>query len=1280
MPRQTAILTCALILFALPACAPFTRTMPSFPLGPKTAASWDEKELSIIVDGFYTAQNMNEAQEAVDNAISIAPDAPVTHEIAGRLERFKGNEDEAWRHYYRALASRNNDAPYFHLMAMLDLPMTTDQYRELLALLEEILKKHPDENLRRVTAAFIASWQRRLNADTVAADRALDNRGLLEHFAVISPFGNDDGKGFAVEYPPERELNYEEEYEGTHFPARWRTDVPLNHQRNLDLGDLVSPGSWVTAYVNTYVRVPSEGNYLIRATTTDPIRLWVNDIEVLKEQKVDDDTTDQFVIPVTLRSDWNRILVKSCHETGEWQVGLGLTRSDGGLVKGLENTSKPTEIADGPAPGPGYDFVSDIERRLQNVREPSRKLYMAIALANAFGLTANAQNLSDTYRQFVPDGLFSLFASASISWQTGQGGDTIDVLDHLIEENGDKAPRLHMFRALFFESQGRSDRSREDLLAAVKANDNYRSAHFSLAANYSAEGWAEDHLKAQKKNLERWPNDTRILWGLASAYNSLGRIKKADKIHRAILDKWKGAEDILGQMITAALRRNDYSKAIRYRQKICEIYPNTPSCYYDLGILLRRAGKNDRAKEAFSRAREIDARWSAPIVKLGSMSYEDGDTESAVALWKEGLRFDPNNHSLADHVEFVAPSDAGILGDYVPTKERIRNVLAGRGTTEISPGSNIVMLLDHAVEQIERDGSSRKVVTQIFMAVNDTGRDQITSRYLEPGRLKVIETYVVDPDGTRREASSVRGHEVRFRELKSGSTVVMQYRVNNYPSGYLARYPYRRWWFHGLNQQFEDSTYVLIMPKEMKFSEWGKGDWKRDEKKRGEYKVLSYTATNVAPLVAEPGIPPIMNLLQQVIISMNPDWDNIAQWEKALLVNAFRSTPATADLAAKLTEGKKTKSEKLQAIARFVMREIRYQQDYENTIAGVKPHTASVVLQRGYGDCKDKSVLLMTLARDLNIDTRFAILRTTVFGDLIKDMPFLQFNHAIVYVPAQAGIEEPFFLDATPDTLDLATLRPDDQGTWAMTIDVATGEWEFVEIPFAPGHDQFTIRDTILEPTVGTDDAKQTTKVSIKLSFQGPTAATLRQILRNKDETAVFVSQLASQMFPASTVEDISFDGHDDIDKPLTLRITAVTGQLLRDQGESLIVDIPKSENLSKYVSLTDRRLPLQTGIFLSYAESTDEVIIPDGYKVLHRPKDLIVDNRFFHFERTSKIKSDRVVITLKFEEKVTRIEQKDYAVFRDAVTGVVDNLKQDLVLAPVKGKKKKKKKAGKPR
>ena len=31
----------------------------------------------------------------------------------------------------------------------------------------------------------------------------------------------------------------------------------------------------------------------------------------------------------------------------------------------------------------------------------------------------------------------------------------IDVLEHLIEENGDKAPKLRLFRASFFEDQRR---------------------------------------------------------------------------------------------------------------------------------------------------------------------------------------------------------------------------------------------------------------------------------------------------------------------------------------------------------------------------------------------------------------------------------------------------------------------------------------------------------------------------------------------------------------------------------------------------------------------------------------------------------------------------------------------------------------------------------------------------------------------------------------------------------------------------------------------------------
>lgn len=1268
----------ALAVF-MASCATTSRSMPAYPTGPSKPA-WNEDALSQAAERFYTAKDIAEAERAVEEAAAVAADATVTHEIAAELARFRGDEDAAFEHLYLALSSKLDDAPYNHLQALLNLSLTTTQYRELLALFEELVVRHPDEGIRRLAAAYVASWQRRMNADPAAAERALDRRGLLTHFALVSPFENDAGKGFAAEYPPERELNLDASYDGTLFPARWRVDVPVDHQRNLDLGDLVSPSANVAAYANTYVKVPAEGPYMLRVTTSDAIRVWVNDIEVLSQQKITGDATDQFRVPVVLREGWNRLLVKSCHEAGSWRLGVAVSNADGSLVVGLENDARPKAVADGAPPGPGYSFEEDITLRLERVREPARRLFLAIDLAEGIGLAAGAQDLSDLYRASAPESLFARYKSAALNWRNNQAGETIDTLDLLIDENGTRAPILFLFRAGFYSDQDREDKARANLEAAVAANPEYRSARILLAANYQREGWSEDHLAAALENASRWPDDTRALWSLAGAYENLGRRREAKRAHKLILDQWRGAQDILEAMINHALSQSDFPAAARRQKDICRIYPNSPSCYVDLGDILRRGGRVDEAIAAYERSREIDDRWAVPLEKLGAVAYEAGDRERAIELWKEGLTYDPDNHSLADRLEFVAPSDAGLLGKYAPTGDDIKALLAARGETEIFPGSNIVLLLDHAVEQMELDGSSRKIVTQVIMAANDTGRDQLTAQYLEFGRRKLYEAYAVDPDGARREASSIRDNEVRFRELKVGSTIVIQYRLDSYPIGYLARYPDRRWFFHAPGGQFERSEYVLILPEEMKFSEWGRGDWKREERKVDGKRVLSYGALHVPPLVGEPGIPAVRDVLAQVAVSMNPSWDHIAEWDKALLVDAFRSTPETKKLAREITRAATTKRQKIDALTRFVMRDIRYQQDYENTIAGVKPHAANVVLQRGYGDCKDKSVLLMTLAREVGIETRLALLRSTVTGEFIKELPFLQFNHAIVYVPPQEGLPAGFFLDATPDTLDLATLRPDDQGTWAMTIDPVSGKWEFVQIPFSPAESHFTIRSATIEPVIAAEGAETESRISLRLVFQGPTAARIRQVLRNPDDSQVFASELVSQLFPGAKVEKLDFSGHDDIVKPLTLTLQLTSAQIARRQGETIVIDVPKGESLTQLVSLPTRRLPLQTNYYMTLVEAVDEIVIPAGYAVEHMPPTATVDNEFFRFERSSVLGGGRLKISMRFVEKTTRVEVAQYAAYREAVTAVVDNLKQDVVLAPIAAKAGSKRKgSGKP-
>src|SRR5262249_1190939 len=131
----------------------------------------------------------------------------------------------------------------------------------------------------------------------------------------------------------------------------------------------------------------------------------------------------------------------------------------------------------------------------------------------------------------------------------------------------------------------------------------------------------------------------------------------------------------------------------------------------------------------------------------------------------------------------------------------------------------------------------------------------------------------------------------------------------------------------------------------------------------GDRRVLTFHAAHLPPLVQEQHTPPVIDLLAQVEVSTVDGWDDYVRWERALLVDAFRSDPKLDALVDKIVEGSKSPREKLDKLYHHAAENVRYQQDYENTIAGVRPHAAPVVVERGYGDCKDKAVLLIQMAR-----------------------------------------------------------------------------------------------------------------------------------------------------------------------------------------------------------------------------------------------------------------------------------------------------------------------------
>ena len=335
-----------------------------------------------------------------------------------------------------------------------------------------------------------------------------------------------------------------------------------------------------------------------------------------------------------------------------------------------------------------------------------------------------------------------------------------------------------------------------------------------------------------------------------------------------------------------------------------------------------------------------------------------------------------------------------------------------RPSTRGDAASHVEVLLYDQATLLNTDGSSRTMHTEVMRSMSQKGRDEIVRIGLPTdGQVRVLKAFAQTPDGQRQEASSIDKTSVRFRNLEVGSTVVLQYAHYPRRGGALSDDFYSEGSFSLAGRHIDRMRWVIVAPK-------GK-ELHLDVDARVKHATSEVTAPqgtasmvheltreDVQALPSEPSMVPFPDVQAHVVVTTLPSWDSFIRWERAILDESFPADPGLDALATRLTQGATTPRDKLGKLFAFVAQEIRYQQEYESILAGWQPHRSSVVLERKYGDCKDKATLLIALARAVGIDLEFAVLATHRLGHPDRKVVFPKFNHAIVYVPAQRGIEE----------------------------------------------------------------------------------------------------------------------------------------------------------------------------------------------------------------------------------------------------------------------------------
>lgn len=220
------------------------------------------------------------------------------------------------------------------------------------------------------------------------------------------------------------------------------------------------------------------------------------------------------------------------------------------------------------------------------------------------------------------------------------------------------------------------------------------------------------------------------------------------------------------------------------------------------------------------------------------------------------------------------------------------------------------------------------------------------------------------------------------------------------------------------------------------------------------------------------------------------DWAAVGGWYRDLVAQVPRGSAAIRGLAERVTAGARGR-QAVERLLAFVQREIRYVA-VEVGIGGYRPGVPADVLERRWGDCKDKALLLVDLLGAVGIEGRVALVRASRASDVDAAFPAPdQFNHLVVALPA-AVLADPslgargwVFVDPTQSRGGLDWLPPWLAGHQALVITPAGGE--VVPLPLDAATETERLR---LELSIGDDGGAIGTA---RLELRGAAAEALRQ-------------------------------------------------------------------------------------------------------------------------------------------------------------------------------------------
>ena len=560
----------------------------------------------------------------------------------------------------------------------------------------------------------------------------------------------------------------------------------------------------------------------------------------------------------------------------------------------------------------------------------------------------------------------------------------------------------------------------------------------------------------------------------------------------------------------------------------------------------------------------------------------------------------------------------------------------------------------------------KTTVREAYKILRPNGREHGTVLvYFNPTRkIKSLHGWCIPAQGKDYE---VKEKDAIDTALKGGGELIddVKYRILSIPApdpGNIVGYEYeveerpfflQDMWHFQETDPVRETHYSLQLPPGWEFHDYWLNHPEVKPSTTGN-NLWQWTVSDVKEIRHEPAMPPYAGIASQMIVTFFPPggkaangfaaWDDMGKWYFNLVGQRVEASPEIKQEVSRLTASSTTQLQKMQAIAQFVQRDIRYVA-IELGIGGLQPHPAPEVFSHRFGDCKDKATLTRSMLNEIGVQS-FHVVINNRRGAVTRDMPAHNgFNHAITAVKLPDDLRDPslvavlqhpklgrlLFFDPTDEITPFGQIGGELQDNYALLVTPDGGE--LIGLPQQP-----PAMNSIERTAKLTLDPGGTLKGNVKEVRLGDRAWSERYALMNVSTDADRIKPietLLSNSMSNFRITHASVANLQHTDQPFGFDYTFESEHYAKNAGGLLLVRprVLGNKAFGYLETKEPRKFPIE---FEGPARDVDtfEIAIPSGYEVDDTPPPVDADFSFASYHSKTEVTGGVIRYTRTFEVK----------------------------------------------